>query len=65
MLTVLCGILAQEREALQAGSVGWVVACALLLGVSLVATVVIWRQPESKKRLTFKVRVVGVETWPV
>ncbi|XP_066496004.1 cationic amino acid transporter 3 [Tiliqua scincoides] len=54
-ITVLCGILAQEWRALLDGSVGWVVACALLLGVSLIATVVIWRQPESKKRLTFKV----------
>ncbi|KAJ6653555.1 hypothetical protein lerEdw1_009135 [Lerista edwardsae] len=55
VITVLCGILAQAWRALLGGSVGWAVACALLLGVGFVATAVIWRQPESKTRLTFKV----------
>lgn len=57
MITVLCGILAQEWEALMNGNIGWAVACALLLAISLINTIIIWRQPESKKRLTFKVRV--------
>nr|XP_056715790.1 cationic amino acid transporter 3 [Euleptes europaea] len=55
VITVLCGILAQEQQALMNGSIGWAVACTLLLGVWLVITIIIWRQPESKKRLTFKV----------
>ncbi|XP_015264461.1 PREDICTED: cationic amino acid transporter 3 [Gekko japonicus] len=60
MITVLCGILAQEWEALMKGNIGWAVACALLLGISLVITIIIWRQPESKKRLTFKVPALPV-----
>ncbi|XP_053129321.1 cationic amino acid transporter 3 isoform X2 [Hemicordylus capensis] len=54
-ITVLCGILAQEGEALVNGSIGWIVACVLLLGISLVATVIIWRQAQSKTSLAFKV----------
>ncbi|XP_044308687.1 cationic amino acid transporter 3 [Varanus komodoensis] len=52
---VLCGILAQEGKALLDNSVGWITACVLLLVVLLGATAVIWRQPESKTHLTFKV----------
>uniref|UniRef100_A0A2D4IBR8 Cationic amino acid transporter C-terminal domain-containing protein n=1 Tax=Micrurus lemniscatus lemniscatus TaxID=129467 RepID=A0A2D4IBR8_MICLE len=54
-ITALCGILAHEWGALQKGSIGWVVACVLLLGILLAGTAIIWRQPESKTRLTFKV----------
>ncbi|XP_070616141.1 cationic amino acid transporter 3 [Erythrolamprus reginae] len=54
-ITALCGILAHEWAALLRGSVGWVIACVLLLGVLLAGTIIIWRQPESKTRLTFKV----------
>ncbi|XP_013910821.1 PREDICTED: cationic amino acid transporter 3-like [Thamnophis sirtalis] len=54
-ITALCGILAHEWEALLEGSVGWVIACVILLGILLAGTAVIWRQPESKTRLTFKV----------
>ncbi|ETE71923.1 Cationic amino acid transporter 3 [Ophiophagus hannah] len=54
-ITALCGILAHEWEALQKGSVGWVIACVILLGILLAGTAIIWRQPESKTRLTFKV----------
>ncbi|XP_032993021.1 cationic amino acid transporter 3 isoform X1 [Lacerta agilis] len=55
MITTLCGILAQQSAALLQRSIGWVVACVVLLVVSLVGTIIIWRQPESKTRLTFKV----------
>uniref|UniRef100_A0ACB8FY26 Cationic amino acid transporter 3 n=1 Tax=Sphaerodactylus townsendi TaxID=933632 RepID=A0ACB8FY26_9SAUR len=55
VIAVLCGFLAQKREALMDGSIGWTVACALLLGISVIFAIIIWRQPESKKRLTFKV----------
>nr|XP_020651476.1 cationic amino acid transporter 3 isoform X1 [Pogona vitticeps] len=55
MITALCGILAQNWEALLERSVGWVLASALLLAVSVLGTIIIWRQPESKTRLTFKV----------
>ncbi|XP_034297625.1 cationic amino acid transporter 3 [Pantherophis guttatus] len=54
-ITALCGILAHKRAALQVGSVGWVIACVILLGILLAGTVIIWRQPESKTHLTFKV----------
>ncbi|XP_077163560.1 cationic amino acid transporter 3 [Paroedura picta] len=60
VITVLCGILAHEREALMKGNIGWTVACALLLSILLVTTIIIWRQPESKKRLTFKVPALPV-----
>lgn len=59
MITALCGILAHQRRALLEGSVGWIVACVILLGILLAGTAVIWRQPESKTRLTFKVRPVA------
>ncbi|XP_060106078.1 cationic amino acid transporter 3 [Heteronotia binoei] len=59
-ITVLCGILAQEWEALMKGNIGWAVACALLLCILLVTTIIIWRQPESKKHLTFKVPALPV-----
>uniref|UniRef100_A0A8D0BB31 Solute carrier family 7 member 3 n=1 Tax=Salvator merianae TaxID=96440 RepID=A0A8D0BB31_SALMN len=55
VITVLCGILAHQRLSLLNGSTGWVVACVLLLGILLVGTAVIWRQPESKTPLMFKV----------
>ncbi|XP_062997787.1 cationic amino acid transporter 3 [Elgaria multicarinata webbii] len=55
MITALCGILAYEWASLLNGSVGWIIACVVFLGVSLVGTIVIWRQPESTTRLTFKV----------
>ncbi|XP_028570958.2 cationic amino acid transporter 3 isoform X1 [Podarcis muralis] len=54
MITTLCGILAQQSAALMQCSIGWVVACVVLLVVSLIGTIIIWRQPESKTRLTFK-----------
>ncbi|XP_039210766.1 cationic amino acid transporter 3 isoform X1 [Crotalus tigris] len=55
MITALCGILAHQRRALLEGSIGWIIACVILLGILLAGTVIIWRQPESKTRLTFKV----------
>nr|XP_060612090.1 cationic amino acid transporter 3 [Anolis sagrei ordinatus] len=55
MITALCGILAQKGLALLEGDIGCIVACVVLLIISLFFTIVIWRQPESKAELTFKV----------
>ncbi|XP_061454976.1 cationic amino acid transporter 3 isoform X2 [Rhineura floridana] len=54
-ITALCGILAQQSAALMRRSVGWVIASVLLLAILLIGTIIIWRQPESKTRLSFKV----------
>uniref|UniRef100_A0A8D0G6K3 Solute carrier family 7 member 3 n=1 Tax=Sphenodon punctatus TaxID=8508 RepID=A0A8D0G6K3_SPHPU len=54
-VTALCAILARNWKTLLNGSVGWIFVCALLLATLAVATIVIWRQPESKTRLTFRV----------
>ncbi|XP_069065575.1 cationic amino acid transporter 3 [Pleurodeles waltl] len=55
VFTLLCIILSVKLDALLAGSVGWIAACVFLLMVSAVITGVIWRQPESRTRLSFKV----------
>ncbi|XP_042334933.1 cationic amino acid transporter 3 [Sceloporus undulatus] len=55
MITALCGILAQKGVALMEGDVGCIIACVLLLSISLLGTIVIWRQPQSKTHLSFKV----------
>ncbi|XP_067404068.1 cationic amino acid transporter 3 [Emydura macquarii macquarii] len=55
LMTVLCVILAQSMDSLLTGSVGWITACVLLTGIILLTTIVVWRQPQSNTRLTFKV----------
>uniref|UniRef100_A0A8C8RXE2 Solute carrier family 7 member 3 n=1 Tax=Pelusios castaneus TaxID=367368 RepID=A0A8C8RXE2_9SAUR len=55
LVTILCLILAQTMDSLLAGSVLWITVCVLLLGMILLSTIVVWRQPQSDTRLTFKV----------
>lgn len=55
LITVLCVILANCLSELMAGHPGVVVPCAILSLLCGVCVVIIWRQPESKEALTFKV----------
>ncbi|XP_030065519.1 cationic amino acid transporter 3 [Microcaecilia unicolor] len=56
--TILCAILAKGLLLLET-SVGWMIICIVLI-VSAVATLIIWRQPESDCQLSFKVPVLPV-----
>ncbi|CAM5166827.1 unnamed protein product [Natator depressus] len=54
-ITILCLLLAQGMDYLLEGSVDWIVGCMVLLVLILLSTVIVWRQPQSNARLTFKV----------
>ncbi|KAI9548207.1 Cationic amino acid transporter 3 [Dissostichus eleginoides] len=54
-ITVLCVILANCLRELLAGHAGVVVPCVILTLLCVVCVIIIWRQPESKEALTFKV----------
>lgn len=58
MITVLCVVLANCLTALLAGEAAVVVPCVILCLLCAVCIVIIWRQPESKEALTFKVTSV-------
>ncbi|XP_061595474.1 cationic amino acid transporter 3a [Cololabis saira] len=55
LITVLCIIMANFLPQLLSGHAGVVVPCVLLALLCAVCIVIIWRQPESKEALTFKV----------
>uniref|UniRef100_H3BYI5 Solute carrier family 7 member 3a n=1 Tax=Tetraodon nigroviridis TaxID=99883 RepID=H3BYI5_TETNG len=55
VITVLCVILANCLAELLAGQAAVLVPCLLLCLLCAVCIVIIWRQPESKEALTFKV----------
>ncbi|XP_072230712.1 solute carrier family 7, member 3 [Leuresthes tenuis] len=55
LITVLCIILANCLPELFAGHAGVVVPCVILALLCCVCIAIIWRQPESKEALTFKV----------
>lgn len=55
LITVICVVLTLNMAALKDGSVGCLVALALLLAALLFFTIIIWRQPQSNARLNFKV----------
>ncbi|KAM4545389.1 cationic amino acid transporter 3-like isoform 1-T3 [Odontesthes bonariensis] len=55
LITVLCIILANCLPQLFAGHAGVVVPCVILALLCCVCIIIIWRQPESKEALTFKV----------
>ncbi|KAK5858795.1 hypothetical protein PBY51_002910 [Eleginops maclovinus] len=54
-ITVLCVILANCLGELLAGHAAVLVPCVILTLLCAVCVVIIWRQPESKEALTFKV----------
>ncbi|KAM8835117.1 solute carrier family 7, member 3 [Synchiropus picturatus] len=55
LMTVLSVILANCLDQLLEGQAGAVTACAILALLCAACFVIIWRQPESKEALTFKV----------
>ncbi|XP_036974646.1 cationic amino acid transporter 3a [Acanthopagrus latus] len=55
LITVLCVILANCLQELRDGSAGVVVPVIILTLLCAVCVIIIWRQPESKEALTFKV----------
>lgn len=57
-ITILCVVLANYLPQLLEGHAGVMVPCILLAVLCVVCVVIIWRQPESKEALTFKVTVL-------
>lgn len=55
LITVLCVVLASRLSELMAGRPGWVVLAAGLALLCGLCVTIIWRQPQSKEALTFKV----------
>ncbi|XP_053328610.1 cationic amino acid transporter 3 [Spea bombifrons] len=55
IFVVLCLILALKLEDLLSGNALWISLCVILSVLSVAITLVIWRQPESSARLSFKV----------
>lgn len=58
-VVLLCIVLANWLPELLAGHAGVAVACVVLALLCGVCVVIIWRQPESKEALTFKVLARG------
>ncbi|MCI4386504.1 hypothetical protein PGIGA_G00063230 [Pangasianodon gigas] len=55
LITVLCAVLAVFLDDLMDGHLVWVAVCAILTSLCFFCVFIIWRQPESKEALTFKV----------
>ncbi|XP_015229433.1 PREDICTED: cationic amino acid transporter 3 [Cyprinodon variegatus] len=55
LITILCIIMANCLSQLLAGHAGVVTPCVILFLLCIVCVIIIWRQPESKEALTFKV----------
>ncbi|CAB1315928.1 unnamed protein product, partial [Coregonus sp. 'balchen'] len=55
LITVLCVVLAGKLDALIEVQPVWVMVCAVLALLCTLCVIIIWRQPESKEALTFKV----------
>ncbi|XP_072518932.1 solute carrier family 7, member 3 [Salminus brasiliensis] len=55
LITLLCVVLAVNLDELMAGQPIWVTVCVILALLCFFCVIIIWRQPESKEALTFKV----------
>lgn len=53
-------VLAVQLEAIMSGEIVWVMVCVILAVLCFPCVIVIWRQPESKEALTFKVPDVQI-----
>ena len=56
LFTLLCVVLAVWGPEVVEGQPLWVTLCGLLTLLSALSALVIWRQPQSKEALMFKVR---------
>ncbi|KAL6470099.1 hypothetical protein MHYP_G00212180 [Metynnis hypsauchen] len=55
LITLLCVVLAVNLDELMVGQPIWVTVCIVLALLCFFCVIIIWRQPESKEALTFKV----------
>ncbi|XP_038821105.1 cationic amino acid transporter 3-like [Salvelinus namaycush] len=55
LITVLCVVLAGKLDELMEVQPVWVTVCVVLALLCALCVIIIWRQPESKEALTFKV----------
>ncbi|KAL7844385.1 hypothetical protein SRHO_G00229240 [Serrasalmus rhombeus] len=55
LITLLCVVLAVNLDELMVGHPIWVTVCIVLALLCFFCVIIIWRQPESKEALTFKV----------
>ncbi|PWA23212.1 hypothetical protein CCH79_00002417 [Gambusia affinis] len=55
LITILCIILANGLDQLLVGHAAVIVPCIILALLCVVCVIIIWRQPQSKEALTFKV----------
>uniref|UniRef100_A0A673YKK9 Solute carrier family 7 member 3a n=1 Tax=Salmo trutta TaxID=8032 RepID=A0A673YKK9_SALTR len=55
LITVLCLVLAGKLDELMEVQPVWVTVCVVLALLCALCVIIIWRQPESKEALTFKV----------
>ncbi|XP_036443723.1 cationic amino acid transporter 3a [Colossoma macropomum] len=55
LITLLCVVLAVNLDELMVGQPVWVTVCIVLASLCFFCVIIIWRQPESKEALTFKV----------
>ncbi|KAJ8351286.1 hypothetical protein SKAU_G00227620 [Synaphobranchus kaupii] len=60
LFTLLCVVLAVWGSEVVEGQPLWVTLCGLLTALSSVCLLIIWRQPQSKEVLTFKVPLLPV-----
>ncbi|XP_072483301.1 cationic amino acid transporter 3 isoform X2 [Notamacropus eugenii] len=60
VITGLCLVLGYWSEQLRAGKPTWITVSALFLLLGIVATVIIWRQPQNPTHLHFKVPALPV-----
>ncbi|XP_062867656.1 cationic amino acid transporter 3a [Trichomycterus rosablanca] len=55
LITLLCVVLAVWLDELLSGHPLWLAVCAILTSLCFLCVIIIWRQPESREALTFKV----------
>ncbi|XP_046899237.1 cationic amino acid transporter 3-like [Hypomesus transpacificus] len=55
LITVLCVVLANQLSALVEARPAWLAVCVVLVLLCGLCVIIIWRQPQSREALTFKV----------
>lgn len=62
IFTLLCLVLAVWKENIMNGQPVWISVVTLLSIISAICVVIIWRQPESKEAVSFKVHTRAILT---